>query len=307
VGACLVGLYPDVLISIKKVWDTNITIALMMSIFALLLTILRRGLSTSRAVSVGLLWGLSINVRPNFPALVLPIAFTFWCARPSDWGAKRVLSSGALALGFAFLVVALVSAVAHGSFFVPGNGPYNLYAGANPFTQQALLASLNAEPSIYPALRSEGFGSDVNVYSPALRPYYVRASLRFVREHPLGEVKLFGLKLLTLLRPDTKIHPWGSPGGALKTLEALTVPCWLIALLISRNCGWANEDWLVFTFVLAYIAPFVITNSDPRFRVPLDILVLTHGIYRVSKLGFISSRLLTVEGVGPGRLSRVAK
>ena len=33
-------------------------------------------------------------------------------------------------------------------------------------------------------------------------------------------------------------------------------------------------------FAVAYVGPFLLTNADPRFRIPLDILVLTHAISR---------------------------
>jgi len=306
IGACIVGFHPELLISIKKVWDTNITAAFLMLTCAILLAILRKGLSPGRALLTGVLWGLSVSVRPNFPVLILPIAFAFWFA-PSRSSRVRSLSAGVLlAVGAATVSVISVAIAVHGSFYMPENGPYNLYAGANSFTEKALLENLNAEPSIYPSLLAEGFSRDVNVYSSVLRPYYSRRAILYCRLHPFQTIKLVFLKLFTLLRPDTKIYPLASAAGVVKTIEALAVPCWLITLFVTRNNGWGIQDSLFLVFVLAYIAPFLATNSDPRFRIPLDVLVLTHTMYRIARSSPISSWAISNAGSTQNGLVRVA-
>jgi hypothetical protein len=283
IGGALLGLHPDVVISIKKVWDTNITTAFLLLLCASLLAAVRRGLTPARATITGILWGLSINVRPNFPAMILPVAFAFWVAPLPGSRIRALLLNGTLALLAAAITVFAVSTVVHGSFYIPQNGPYNLYAGDNAFTERALLTNLNAEPSIYPSLLAHGFGPGVNVYDPSLRPYYVDQALLFLRQHPLTAFKLVWLKLVTLLRPDTKIYPLGTLGGMVKSLLALVIPVWLLVLFALRRYAWGVEDWLFVIFAVAYIAPFLLTNSDPRFRIPLDILVLTHAIYRLAR------------------------
>jgi hypothetical protein len=283
-GAGVLGLHPELVISIKKIWDTNVTTALLLLLCAVLLAVLRYGLTPMRAALTGILWGLSINVRPNFPALMLPIAFAFWFAPVPGNRHKTLLVSGAVTLFGAGLVVVLVSILVHGSFYIPQNGPYNFYAGDNSYTEMALVLALNAEPSIYPSLLAAGFPPDVDIYSSDLRPYYVTHALLYVRRQPAQAAKLVLLKLETLLRPDTKIYPLPSPGGIVKVLLALAIPFWAVTLLVSRGRLWGREDWLFVAFLVAYIAPFLLTNSDPRFRIPLDVLLLTHAIYRLIKL-----------------------
>jgi hypothetical protein len=282
-GAGVLGLHPELVISIKKIWDTNITTLFLLLLCAALLVVLRHGLTPMRAAVTGILWGLSINVRPNFPALILPVAFAFWFAPVYGNRAKTLLVSGAVTLFGAAFAVVLVSILVHGSFYVPQNGPYNFYAGNNAFTERALLISLNAEPSIYPSLLAEGFGRDVNIYSPDLRPYYVEHGLLYIRRNPLQAAKLVFLKLGTLLRADTKIYPPSSAGGIVKVFLALAIPLWGGTLWVSREYPWGREDWLFLAFLIAYVIPFLLTNSDPRFRIPLDILLLTHAIYRIAK------------------------
>jgi len=307
VGACLLGFHPELVISVKKVWDTNITTVFLLSLCAVLLVILRRGLTPARALLVGALWGLSINVRPNFPALILPVAFAFWFAPVQEGRTRTLLVSGALTLSAAALAVFAVSSVVHGTFYFPQNGPYNFYAGDNAFTERALLGNLNAEPSIYPSLLAEGFSSDVDVYDPELRPYYVHHALLYIRRNPFQALKLVFLKLATLLRPDTKIYPLPSLGGAVKALEALAVPFWLITVVVVREYAWGREDRLFLVFVVAYVAPFLLTNSDPRFRVPLDVLVLTHGIYRLVKFWSLRNWAILQEGGGQSGIARAAR
>jgi hypothetical protein len=283
-GACLLGLHPDLVVSIKKVWDTNITTALLVLICASLLAVLRRGLTPTRAIVIGIIWGLSINVRPNFPALVLPIAFAFWFAPVRANRTRLLFASGMLTLAGASLAVIVVSILVHGSFYIPENGPYNFYAGNNAFTERALLTSLNAEPSIYPSLLAEDFSTNVNIYNPDLRPYYMKQALLQARDKPLETIKLVLLKLVTLLRPDTKIYPLSSLGGMVQAALALAIPIWLVALTASRGEAWGLSDSLFLLFVVSYVTPYLVTNSDPRFRIPLDVLLLTHAISRIGKL-----------------------
>lgn len=283
-GAALLGFHPEIVINIKKIWDTNITTVLLLVLCAVLLLVMRKGLTPGRALLTGILWGLSMNIRPNFPALLLPIAFAFWAAPAHAERRRARWWQAALAPSAAIVTLVILNTAVHGSFYLPQNGPYNLYAGDNAFTERALLVNLNAEPSIYPSLLANGFPAQVDVYDPALRPYYVSHALLFVRQYPSAACKLVLLKLATLLRPDTKIYPMASPGGIVKCILALAIPLWLTVLIVRKGLPWAARDWLFVTFAVAYILPFLLTNADPRFRVPLDVLLLTHTYYRVACL-----------------------
>lgn len=283
IAACILGFHPDLVINIKKIWDTDVTVALLMLLLGAVLAVTLRGLTPARAVLIGILWGLGINVRPNFLTLFVPIVFAFGTAPAGGNRIKLRLAACFLTLAGAASVVTVVSVLVHGSFYMPQNGPYNFYAGNNPFTERALFSSLNAEPSIYPSLLAAGFSQDVDPYAPALQPFYVQHALVYIRHDLLRAAKLMLLKLLTLLRPDTKIYPLNSSGGMVKLVLALAIPVWLLVIMVSRDAAWRIEDWLFVLFGLSYIVPFLLTNSDPRFRIPLDVLVLTHAICRVAK------------------------
>ncbi len=281
-GAALLGFHPEIVINIKKIWDTNITTVLLLVLCAGLLVVMRKGLTPGRATLIGIFWGLSMIIRPNFPALLLPIAFAFWAAPANTSRLRARWWQAALAPSAALITLAILNTAVHGSFYLPQNGPYNLYAGDNAFSEKALRVNLNAEPSIYPSLLANGFPAHVDVYDPALRPYYVSHALLFIRQYPLAACKLVLLKLATLLRPDTKIYPMASPGGIVKCVLALAIPLWVAVLIVQRGLPWEGQDWLFVTFAVAYILPFLLTNADPRFRVPLDVLLLTHTYYRLA-------------------------
>jgi hypothetical protein len=87
---------------------------------------------------------------------------------------------------------------------------------------------------------------------------------------------LIPVKLFTLFRPDIKVHPLFSPPGIIKGLLALPVFLVLAMLLLPGRVPLQFEDHFLFCIEIAYVLPFLITNSDPRFRIPLDALLLLH-------------------------------
>ncbi len=266
-AAGLIALDPDLLSSIPKLWDTEATACLLAALAAVSLALepARRKLPT--ALLLGAVWGLGMAVRPNFVLLAVPIAWALFAA--------RARLGAACAFGAAALALAAANTLAHGAFYFPQNGPYNLFAGANPYTRGALLSVFNAEPSIAPAMAAHGYPA-LNSYALALRPVYSRFALQFMAAHPFEWLGLAALKLGTLLRPDTKAHPLFSAWGLVKLLTSLAVPFWLAILLWVRGQGWTAKDTLIVLFAVFYILPFVLTNADPRFRPALDVLVLTH-------------------------------
>lgn len=263
-AAGIILLDPDLLSSIPKLWDTELTVLFLAVLLYISLSL--RGWGT--VVLLGIIWGLSLSVRPNFALLILPLAYAFRLA----YG-KAALLRGALAAGLAFAVLAAANTAAHGSFYLPQNGPYNLFAGANPHTRSALLHDFNAEPSIAAAMADHGY-PPVNSYALALKPVYTRYAFGFIMAHPLQWMWFGIVKLATLLRPDTKAHALLSGAGLIKLLTSLCVPLWFVLLAFARP--FRQVDRLFLLFAAAYILPFLLTNADPRFRPALDVLVLTH-------------------------------
>jgi hypothetical protein len=89
-------------------------------------------------------------------------------------------------------------------------------------------------------------------------------------------MRLLFVKLFTLFRPDTKTHSLFSAAGVIKSLLVLPALFFLAALLLPGRQPLSFDDKLLLVVELLYILPFLITNSDPRLRVPLDALLLLH-------------------------------
>jgi len=281
-GTLVICLDPDLLSSIPKVWDTGLTSLLLIAFAGLCLQAARRA-SPSALFCLATVWGIGVSVRPNFALLLLPILYLLALSHEKSRLLKLagvVLWAAAISLG--------INRLAHGSFYVAQNGPYNFFAGANAYTEAALLRSFNAESSIQPALAAFGVHSS-DYYDLALRPVYMHLALAFLRSHPLQWLGLGCIKLMTLLRPDTKTHPVFTPGWVIKVFTSLCVPVWLVTLAAVPNQVPSQlrrlepQDKLMLILVASYVLPFLLTNADPRFRTPLDVLVLAHAASLIAR------------------------
>jgi hypothetical protein len=295
-GALPVALYPELLLSVAKAWDLALSTFLLL-LFVLLCLRIARGaplLSMKLTAATGLVFAAAIFCRPNL-ILLLPVVLVLLLhprARLSraEFGGHLIVFLAITAVGFALFGVA-----SHGFAFFPRNGPYNLYAGHNSQTMPALLHDLNAENSIAYEFEEAHPGVPTpDLYSQALGSSYTRQSIHFAHHHPGLEIKLFFVKLFTLFRPDTKTHSLLSAFGVMKSLLALPALLFLATLLLPGRPSLLFEDKLLFAVELLYILPFLITNSDPRFRVSLDALLLLHAVSllywrRAARLAFASS------------------
>lgn len=278
IGSLPVALFPETLFSIPKVWDVGLSTFLLLLFVLVLLEIDHRSEKwyLLRSAVLGVVFAALVFCRPNL-VLLLPVACLVLLAPVH----RKKMSSRIVAFAL-FLIMtgagfALLGIASHGSVFWPQNGPYNLYAGQNPQAMSVLLDRLNAEGSLdadfvatHPGVHPPDF------HLPGARVGFTHRSVEFAREHPGTEVELVGVKLFTLFRPDTKVHPLRSLWGVLKGLLALPVFLFLGALLWLGRPPLDRDDWLLLVAEALYIVPFLMTNSDPRFRFPLDALLLLH-------------------------------
>jgi hypothetical protein len=278
-GSLPVGLHPDLLSSVCKGWDVGLATFLFLLLVVLAFEVSRAGLPSLVWLSAGLgvVSGAAIFCRPNY-AFLLPVVFVEFWKRRSSVPLGSLCRAIAISTGLGCATFALLGVASHGSVFFPRNGPYNLYAGHNPRTLSMLLTRLNAETSLVETYFEAHPGNDLTVlYDPQLGPYYVRQTILFAREHPGTELALIPAKLFTLFRPDTRNHALLSLDGIAKCITAL--PVFLVAgmlILARRGRTLQAYDMFLMAIEVAYILPFLITNSDPRFRIPLDVLLIVH-------------------------------
>jgi len=274
-AALAIQLHPELLLSVFKIWDISYSTALLMLIAMLALCVLHRGSDAwLLCILLGAATGVGIFERPNYLSLLPCILAALWFAnrqRVAEFALRTAVMCAMLCLAYASL-----SHAAYGTLLFPGNGPYNLYAGSNSLSEAALKQYLNAEPSIVPSLLANGMTqAAADPQSLELQHYYVAQSVAFVRTHPLLELRLIAVKFFCFFRPDTKLHSIGTLFGDVELLLALAAPLWLLTLLLRRKL-WQPQDTLLLWLAVLYLVPFLLTNSDPRFRYTLDILLITH-------------------------------
>ncbi len=297
-GALPLVLHPDLLTSVAKTWDVALSTELYLLVALALLVVLNPGQKTAQvaeaerpctrtvslsrllvsALLAGLALGAGMSSRPNF-LLLTPVLL--WAAFRRDGPGRnaelpRRFAAALLLCAAAALAFFALGAAEHGRAYFPRNGPYNLYAGHNAFTAHALLTAENAEPSIVPAYAATPNLPDPgDYYGARLQTFYTRGAEAFALHHPLAEACLIGIKAFTLFRPDTKVHSLLSVAGLAKGLLAL--PAALLAAALfwpGRRPSLSTADRALLWLDALYVLPFLITNADPRFRTPLDALLI---------------------------------
>ena len=286
-SALFICVYPELVHNLSKISDTNITAVLLFWVTVCAMTLLQKQTMIA-AVWFGIALGAATLVRPN---LILLGALLLVCAgslrRLATW--KLAAVAGCTAV---LLFVGATTAV-HGRPFFPQNGPYNMFAGSNPRSANALLTHQNAEVSILPALNDLGIVAVMNWNVPSEQPgihdardlvyapLYSRETKRFILQHPGQMASLSVLKLWTFLAPETNrynFHSRMTPSViawlALKCASALIVPLWCCLLIVQKRKGLGMANKIVIATTVLYTLPFVIVNSDPRFRAPLAVLLL---------------------------------
>lgn len=281
IGSLPVALHPDLLVSVVKIWDVPLSTFLLLLLVYLCLRLHQQSTDRLSWVTVALSFALAAGLfcRPNY-ILLLPVIFFSFYGRRSSQSLRFIIGNFVASLVIACAVFALLGVAGHGKPFIPQNGPYNLYAGNNPHTLDALLTHLNAESSLTTSyLELHPDATDADLHSISLKHFYTHHAMRFALGHPGAELELVAVKFFTLFRPDTKVHRLVSVPGIMKGVLALPAVLVAVMLLLPGRPPLQFDDWFLLSIELAYILPFLITNSDPRFRIPLDAVLLLHFVF----------------------------
>ena len=262
-------LNPYFLIGLARVSDSAVNVLLIGAVFACALAAREARLRDWALAGVAL--GLFILVRPNSITLIVALAVIAWLAR-TPWSRPIATAITTLAV-----FVALSWTLTGTPLFWPKNGGYNLFAGNNPFAYAELVGNHNAEYSLDKGLRWCGVEGDrYTVPDDA----YLRCTIRFVAEKPGEFVRLIAYKTYTMLfRPNLRLAD-----TPLKIVVqfAILLPTslWWALFIVSHRFRVSLPGISGVLFVVFYAAPFALTNADPRFRIPLDV------IYAMSALAF---------------------
>jgi|GEM_PF-1925479 len=286
IASLIIVIRPEMLHNLSKVSDANIT-TMFLVVLMYCADWLKKSTSVLSALSFGLVYGLGVLVRPNFGIAIFILVWSLW-KLPFVSQLKLVLLSTIMSIS----IFAAITAGIHGQPFFPQNGPYNMFAGANSYTGAALYEFGNAEPSIPRAMHDLGFNCSVDWVRPSditgvndcrdlrYKAIYQQQIWRFLITSPGSVIKLDFEKTLNFLRPETNRFKFDGPFNRItvpwllaRLVDAMIVPLWIAMLFWAKRNAW-QMDWLLVVLAILYVLPFVLTNSDPRFRWPLIVLVL---------------------------------
>ena len=279
-AAVAVIAHPILWLNVHRIVDTNLTVFCVL--FFLLGCLPRKTphFSWIQAVAFGIFCGFMVLGRPNL-LLILPMIFA-----ESRFRAKRAL----LIFIAGILTYASLALVATGEAFPPpAERAWVLFQGANPWSGSFLIRDLNAEQSGYPAARNIGVTiprGPQNTEVPSefylsthpdlgLQEKLTDAAWSFIREHPLKFSELAVLKAFTLLRPDSRSSARESGWKhdlfwCMQILLALIFPFWMATKVLKRDT-FLGPIYAA-PLALLYIIPLMLTDSDPRLRLPLDLI-----------------------------------
>lgn len=173
----------------------------------------------------------------------------------------------ALAAGLVLVYLAASLVVAGRPLFWPKNGPYNLFAGSNLSARDSLVTEYNAEPSLPQAMSWCGQAEPARTAPPAV---LLRCFRRFVLESPLQAVSVTAFKFYNLiLRPNLRLADSATEKAVQVGMVMVPLFWWGLNLYALLSTGRPVDPYAM-AFILLFALPFIVTNSVPRFRLPLD-------------------------------------
>ena len=258
---------PYVLVNIYRLNDNNLTVVAMVGLFAIVRALARTTSPTWPLSAVaGLMVAVMTFIRPNAVTLLPVVACAAWL-NGRAFPRRTVLSATVSAAAALLTYTTLSWVVTATPLFWPSNGPYNLFAGNNPASFRAIAVDYNAEPSLPEGVAWCGVAQSVASVRPA---EFVSCTRKFALELPLQAMQVTAFKTYNLLwRPNLRLAG-SAPEIAVQYAMLLPSVLWFLATAaILFRCR-RVMDPVATAVVAAFVVPFMLTNSDPRFRLPLD-------------------------------------
>lgn len=273
-------LSPYQLVNLVRLNDNGVTVLLVFLAFALP-QIASWRLATGQLMqfSAAATLGVTAFVRPNCWSL-LPFVAAFACMSVEGRSRRVMTASAVVAVCVAAYILCAIAATGRASFW-PSNGPYNVFAGNNPSTLDALRRDYNAEPSLSGGLSWCGVDAAPRAATSAA---LMACTRRYLIERPVDAAVTTAYKAYNMLwRPNVRLATSVVKASAQVAMLALPVAWWVVGVAILFRSGFVF-DWPAAAFVFLFTVPFVLTNSDPRFRLPLE------PIYALSLLRWFGAR-----------------
>ncbi len=288
----LFALHPYFLFNIVRIVDTNLTaLFLLLFYLGIIYFFSDKGQVIKnyiKSVMLGSFFAFLFLIRPN--TLLLGIIPIILYLRYTIFSFQERIKGLILFFVTFFVVVGCVNFFMRGEIlFFPKNGGYNFFVGSNKYSFDAILNHYTGEPSIVEFQRKNpGLLIEKNDTLYWDNPLYWNIGITYVTQYPILYLRDGILKFFTLFRPDYR--EVDANVGILKysrlilqTIMVLPVIIWLYIYLKNPENFFTYHNTIFFLFVFLYILPFVLTTSDPRYRLPLDAIFIIDSILRLSQ------------------------
>jgi hypothetical protein len=288
IGALVVACYPNLLLTIARFQDTCISCFFMVFFAWLLVRLKRQGLSPGNAALAGVLFGSMLLVRSNAISLTPLVLWTAFYGRPV--AAKQLaLAGGSLLLAFGILAAVLIPVKGTVAVFDRYYGAYTFANGTHQHALEGILRDYNGEMAMPQSFQELGLPAQgLEVSDSALADEYMSVAWQFIRHHPARYAALEFVKFFNLFRPDfrnsdrTFIPP--VVGYSLQAAIAAIFFVWIVLRWRCATLTAVNEGFFIIPLLMLYFAPFVAANTDPRYRFPVDSLLILDSALCVQQL-----------------------
>jgi multisubunit Na+/H+ antiporter MnhB subunit len=280
-GAAAVACYPNLFLNIKR-FHTVGFVALLLILFTYFLLHLRKGLTLRLAFWGGILFGIIILERTNLVSIV-PLAI-FAAVYKNKFGKREtVYLFFSMLLALAIFAAVIITAKGRLVFIDPFYAAYTFANGAHKYSFYGFLHEYNGELSMVKAFDEMGIPyMPLEVSLPELAKTYSHVAWTYILENPLRYLVLTGLKLVNLFRPDLRNLEAHNNSPFYFLIQLCIVGIfyfWAVLSWVYRKSIRWTDAFMPLPFLILYILPFVLTNTDLRYRLsfdPIFILAITY-------------------------------
>ena len=242
--------------------ETIFTFLFTLSVYLLL----RSNLKASNFIAVGLIWGISILLRPTILFLPLYIFFLtviFSKKSPVKWKSALII------LVVTYLVVFPWTFRNYLRFhkFIPvsTNGGGILFQGFFPHPKGFGFTPFDKMNEVRPEGLNEAETSS----------FYTNYTLKYAITHPLNSVKLAILKEISFFSPlDGKRNRLGSNYNFVYGIVMMAA-LWALWNNRKPTAGWI----IIYALIMYFILLTLIVPGTPRYRLPVDVFFIMMASY----------------------------
>jgi len=278
VGAVLIGCHPIVLINIPRISDISLSLFLIIPFLIVLIRIEKSRSVFFYLLMLYIILTLMVLTRSNYIFLI-PIIFLSFNSK-SRFGGLRIIIAKIIVIVAVIFSVCFVNKSIKGKFQLADSGyaAYTLHNGNNHRSAGHFLKYTTGEFSSGQALRERGIDAERKT-KEEMTDIYRSEAITFIRKNPLEYIKLVFVRAATFFRPDYRRVDLSVIARRdslifMQTVLAAPIFIWIILRIVLRNRVKTFVGFQAPILLFLYITPFLLIYADPRYRWPLDCILL---------------------------------